>query len=124
MRYIHGMRKIEILRLRKCDIKFKERKIIIQSAKNHRTRIVDIDFKLAIILYFYCKNLKDDELLFKLKSNYVSIIFHQIIKKSKLRKITFHDLRHIYASFLLSKLRNHANAILVVQQQLRSFNCN
>lgn len=114
------MRKIEILRLKKQDIKFKERRIVVQSAKNHKIRIVDIDFKLAIILYFYCKNLKDDELLFKFKSSYISIVFYQAIKKSNLRKITFHDLRHLHASYLLSKLKNNANAIIIVQLRLRT----
>ncbi len=115
------MRRIEILRLKKQDIKFKERKIVVHSAKNHKLRIIDIDLKLSIILYFYCRNLKDDEVLFKIKSSYVSIYFHIIMKKSNLRKITFHDTRHVYASFLLSKLKNHANAIIVVQLQLRTF---
>lgn len=115
------MRKVEILRLRKYDINFKQRKIVVQSAKSHRLRIINIDFKLTIILFLYCKNLKDDELLFKLKSNYVSVTFYQILKQSNLRKITFHDIRHIYASYLLSKLKNYANAIIIVQQQLRSF---
>lgn len=114
------MRKIEILRLKKYDIDFKQRKIVIQSAKNHKIRIINIDLKLTIILFFYCIKLDDDELLFKIKSSYVSVMFHEIMRKSKLRKITFHDIRHIYASYLLSKLRNHANAIIIVQQQLRS----
>lgn len=112
------MRKVEILRLHKRDIKFRNRKIVVQSAKNHKIRIIDIDFKLAIILFFYCRNLKDDDLLFTIKSNSVSVLFYSIMQKSNLRKITFHDLRHIHTSFLLSKLRNHANAILVVADRL------
>jgi len=115
------MRKIEILRLKKKDIKFREKKIVVQSAKNHKTRIIDIDLKLTIILYFYCRKLKNDSFLFDFKSNYVSAKFHKIIESSNLSKVTFHDLRHIYASYLLSNLRNHANAIIIVQRQLRSF---
>lgn len=115
------MRKIEILRLRKHDINFKQRKIVVQSAKSNKLRTINIDLKLTIILFFYCKKLNDNELLFNLKSNYVSVTFHQILKQSNLKKITFHDIRHIYASYLLSKLKNHANAIIIVQQQLRTF---
>lgn len=117
------MRKVEILNLKKRNIKFKEKKIVIQSAKTHKTRIIDIDLKLAIILFFYCSNLKDDDLLFNLKSNYVSVLFYQKVKKSNLQKITFHDLRHLYASYLLSKLKNSANSIQTVQLQLRTFYC-
>lgn len=115
------MRKIEILRLKKQDINFKERKMIVQSAKTNKIRIIDIDLKLTIILYFYCKKLKNDELLFKLNSNSVSVLFYYRIKNSNIQKVTFHDLRHLHASYLLSKLRNHANAIIVVQLRLRSF---
>lgn len=112
------MRKAEILRLRKHDINFKERKIYVQSVKNNKNRIIDIDFKLVIILYFYCRKLNSTDLLFNLKSSYVSIYFHKIMQKSDLQKITFHDMRHIHASFLLSKLRNNANAILIVSKRL------
>jgi len=115
------MRKIEILHLKKHDINFKQRKIVVQSAKSNKLRTINIDLKLTIILFFYCKSLKDDELLFKLKSNYVSVTFYQKLKQSNLRKITFHDIRHIYASYLLSNLKNRANAIIIVQQQLRTF---
>lgn len=108
------MRKVELLRLRKYDINF----ITVQTAKNHKTRIIHIDLKITIILFFYCRNLKDDELLFKFSSVTVSCDFHRIMKQSNIKKITLHDIRHIYASFLLSKLQNSANSILFVSNQL------
>ena len=114
------MRKIEILHIQKQDIKFRERKLVVKSAKNHKIRIIDIDLKLTIILFFYCKNLKYDDYLFHLKSSYVSVSFYNRMRNSNLKKILFHVLRHIYASYLLSNIRNPANAILVVQNQLRS----
>ena len=123
LQYTHGMRRVEILNLRKKDINFKEKKIVIVSAKSHKTRIIYIDLKLTSVLFLYCRNLTDNDLLFRIDKNYVSIIFHKTIKKSNLKTITFHDIRHIYASFLLSKLSNKANAILVVQHQLRTFYC-
>ena len=117
------MRKVELLNLRKYDIRFRERKIAVHTAKSHKTRIINIDLKITILLYFYCRKLKDNELLFKLSSTYVSCEFHKLMKHSNLKKITLHDIRHIYASFLLSKLQNSANSILFVSKQLRTFFC-
>lgn len=117
------MRKTELLRVQKQDINFFKRTIIVQSAKNHKLRVVHIDLKLAIKLFFYCRKLDDTELLFKLDCNYVSATFCNIMRKSKLQRISFHDLRHIYASYLLSKSKNKANVILSVSRQLRSFKC-
>lgn len=115
------MRKVEALRLQKQDINFKERTILVRSAKNHKERLIIIDLKLTIILYFYCLHLTDDDLLFNISYVEVSNEFNRIMKNAKIKKITIHDIRHIYASFLLSKLKNSANSILVVQQQLRTF---
>lgn len=118
------MRKVELLQLKKEDIDFKNRTILVQSAKSNKIRYIYIDLKLTIILYLYCRKLKHDELLFKFHSAYVSIYFHKTIVNSKLKQITFHDIRHIYASFLLANLKNNANALFIVQRQLRSCNCN
>lgn len=114
------MRKIELLRVKKYDIDFKNRKITIQSAKNHKTRIINIDIKIAVMLYFHCRKLNDDDYIFNFSSSYVSYEFHRRMKKANFRKITLHDIRHIYASLLLSKLKNSANSIIFVQHQLRT----
>lgn len=114
------MRKVELLRLRKFDINFRRRKITIQSAKNHLVREIDIDLKITILLFFYCRKLKDSDLLFNFSTTYVSIEFYQVMRKSNLKRITLHDIRHIYASYLLSQLKNSANSIIFVQKQLRT----
>ena len=115
------MRKTELLKIQKQDIDFFKRTIIVQSAKSHKLRVVHIDLKLTVILFVYCFKLHDEDFLFVLDSRYVSATFYNIIKKSKLQKICFHDLRHIYASYILSKSKNKANTILSVSHQLRSF---
>lgn len=114
------MRKVELLRVRKFDIDFRHRKLTVQSAKNHQIRVIDIDLKITIMLYFYCRKLKDSDLLFNFKSSCVSVEFYSIMKKSNLKIITLHDIRHIYASFVLARLRNSANSIVFVSKQLRT----
>lgn len=116
------MRKVELLRIKKYDINFRNRTIVVRTAKNHKTRIIHIDLKITIVLFFYCRNLQDDELLFKLSSVTVSCDFHRIIERSNIKKITLRDIRHIYASYLLSRLRNSANSILFVSSQLGHVN--
>ncbi len=115
------MRKTEILRIKKEDILFQDRKLIVHSAKNSKDRLIDIDLKLTIILFLYCikNNISERDLLFKVKSNSVSVMFYVTMKKSKLRKITFHDLRHIHASYILSKSKR-ANTIKALQKRLRA----
>ena len=117
------MRKIELLNVRKYDIDFRNRKIAVQSAKTHKTRIINIDIKITIMLYLHCRKLNDNDHIFNFSSSYVSYEFHRKMKKANFRRITLCDIRHIYASVLLSKLNNSANSLLFVQRQLRTCYC-
>ena len=99
----------------------KIKQLLYNGAKNHKTRIVHLDLKITILLYLHCRKLNEGDLLFNFSSVYVSYEFLRIMRKSDIKKITLHDIRHIYASFLLSKLNNSANSLLFVSRQLRSF---
>lgn len=132
MTYIHGLRKCELLTLKKEDFIFKRMfgfyfpiKLVINSPKTHKVRSIDLDFKISFLFMLYLKNLEKDELLFKFNDFYISNNFGKIFKSSKnkrkIKQIRFADIRHIHASYLLSNCKNKANCMKMVQERLRAF---
>ena len=53
--------------------------------------------------YFNCDYVCVDKLGYPIKPDYVTHRFAKILKKHELRRITFHDLRHSTASYMLAK---------------------
>lgn len=94
---------------------------IIKSTKNSKVRTINLDFKTSIYIYFYLKNKKESDFLFYTCLNYITNLFNSTIKKTNLRHIRFHDLRHLHASYLLANSKNKANTLKIVQERLRSF---
>jgi len=113
-----GMRRGELLALQWKDINFENKKITvnkslykgtIQTPKTQKSiRKINMPEILADTLF---KLKKDDNSIvfpnangnYKDGKNMVNREFHPCLEKAGLRKIRFHDLRHTFASFLISQ---------------------
>lgn len=134
-----GMRRGELLALEWTDIDFKKGKISInkqiyrgirQSTKSGKERIIDVP---DILLEILIRHKKERTLLSKLvfhnsvgepihPYNMEHAYFHPLIRhcnnfldpENQIEKLRFHDLRHTYATYLLSK----GIPVKYVQEQL------
>lgn len=134
-----GMRRGELLGLEWSDIDFKKAKITInkqiykgvkQATKTNKERVIDIPENLLKVLKQHRNtNTVLSKLVFHNKEgkpihpyNMEHAYFHPLIKKcneildeeNKIEKLRFHDLRHTYATYLLSK----GIPVKYVQEQL------
>ncbi len=135
-----GMRKGELLALTKKDFiyrkklffkipvsiiiknnevyDFEEHKSVVKLPKTNKARIISLDFKCSIFLYKLLKRIETDD-LFNYTTNTVTNLFNNIKKSNnKLKNIRLQDLRHIHACYLLSRTKNNANCIKIVQERL------
>ena len=121
-----GMRLGKVLGLHWSDIDWHKKSIYVQrsyknkafsNTKTGKTRYVDMSNKLSEVL-FELYSIRQEEACLLGKSKIIEVIFHKggepraqnsirnifnrILDKAKLRKIRFHDIRHTYASLLLS----------------------
>lgn len=110
-----GMRRGELIGLRKSDIDFERRLIHVQrsmgrhgvmkSPKSGKTRLVDMSKQLAAVLRELPAG--SDEPLFKsttnthLDASKLYKTYQSFLKDAGLRKIRFHDLRHTFATIHL-----------------------
>ena len=133
-----GMRRGELLALEWSDIDFKNHRIkvnkqiykgIKQATKTNKERVIDIPDNLVDVLI---EHKKSNNVLSKLVFHnngkplhpytMESVYFHPIIKEcnkildeeNQIEKIRFHDLRHTYATYLLS----NGVPVKYVQEQL------
>lgn len=133
-----GMRRGELLALEWSDIDFKKHRITInkqiykgvkQSTKTNKERVIDIPENLIEILKEHkIQNTTFTRLVFHNNGKPIhpytmeSVYFHPLIKKcnevldeeNQIQKIRFHDLRHTYATYLLS----NGIPVKYVQEQL------
>lgn len=132
-----GMRRGELLALEWSDIDFKNHRITInkqiykgikQATKTNKERVIDIPDELVKILIEHKKQTVLCKLVFHNSGKPIhpytmeSVYFHPLIKKcnevldeeNQIDKLRFHDLRHTYATYLLS----NGVPIKYVQEQL------
>ena len=133
-----GMRLGELLALKWGDIDFHSKYIIVRRSykrghfsepKNHKWRRVDMSEQLIQVLQSYQRDEKTralkegwgelPELVFHrsgqvIEQNFIRRIFDRVLDKAGLRKIRMHDLRHTYASQLLSL----GESVVYVKEQL------
>lgn len=134
-----GMRRGELIGLEWSDVDFKRAKISVnkqyykgvkQSTKTNRERVIDIPQNLIEILKDHKQNTKVlSKLVFPnlsgqpIHAYYMEEMhFHPLIKRcndvldadNQIIKLRFHDLRHTYATYLLS----HSVPVKYVQEQL------
>lgn len=132
-----GMRRGELLALEWSDIDFKKGRIHInkqiykgvkQATKTNKERFVDMSDNLINILKEHKQATVLSRLVFHRNGkplhpyNMENTYFHPLIKEcnkilsddNQIEKLRFHDLRHTYATYLLS----HGISIKYVQEQL------
>lgn len=98
-----GMRKGEILNLKRSRVDFKSRYIIVEETKNGETRKIPMNKQLTTIL----KNVKDktrsSEYVFSVNGNPYGDIktgWWKALEEAKIENFRFHDLRHTFGSRL------------------------
>lgn len=101
-----GMRKMEILGLKWCDVDFKKKliKVTKERSKNKKTRFVPMN---DVVYQELQKVDKSHEYIFynrETKSHIKNIktTFKHACKKAGIKNLTAHDLRHTAASFLVN----------------------
>ncbi|MDA2920745.1 site-specific integrase [Desulfobacterota bacterium AH_259_B03_O07] len=99
-----GMRQGEILKLRWDDINLNQEYINVRDTKNNESRNIPINETLKIIIDSLKKN-SDNEYVFAYKNGEpvrsVKTAFYSALRRSKIDKCRFHDLRHTFATRLV-----------------------
>ena len=100
-----GMRKSEILGLKKSDIFLKDISgyILLKDTKNNDVRKVPLNYELTILFNGIIKNVSDyNEYLFTNRSGkpFIDIKkgFHKTCERAGIKGLTFHDLRHTFCT--------------------------
>lgn len=107
--YACGLRRSELLNLRKTDIDSTRGLLIIRNAKGRKDRVVPISLKLINELRIYYRQYKPRVWLFEgqepgrpYSEQSLQSVLKQTLLKTKIRKpVTLHWLRHSYATHLL-----------------------
>lgn len=102
-----GMRKGEILGLRRKDVDPSKKRIILHETKNGERRtipLLGIAFELMTSLIMAGKSF-DESLVFQKENNpnqsiCIRTAWVNSVKKARVEDFTFHDLRHSAASYL------------------------
>lgn len=109
-----GMRKAELLNLKWYDINFRRRTVTVQAkddwhTKNYRSRTLQMTPMLHRILKEHIKTQKqlgfESEYVFAYQGKKVKwgndVTFNRLVKKTGLKNVTLHTLRHTFASQLM-----------------------
>jgi len=99
-----GMRIGEIARMKVEDIAFPTQSIFVPTSKSSRSRYVPLSEQLAPFLARCIAGKKpDDYALAGVTASYVSRLFAGLCEQAGVVNLKFHDLRHTFASRLLSR---------------------
>lgn len=109
--YETGARISEIVNMKIEDIDFKECTIRIRPRKQREEELfaIPISDELCLALDYYIENKKPKIYLFekspgeKISDSSIRVRFMRFLKKHKLKKMRFHDIRHSRATNLLKK---------------------
>jgi integrase len=99
-----GMRLGEIVRMKVEDVSLSIRDIFVPNSKTGRSRHVPVSEELAQFLESHIAGKKgSDPALAGVIRDYVSRRFRWLCQRSGVANLKFHDLRHTFASRLLTK---------------------
>ena len=108
MGYASGMRISEVVSIKTKEIDFERKTIMVRGGKGKKDRTIMLSDKLAVMLQEYMTKYEPKEWLFEgqLDSQYsvrsLQNLFKTAVNKTGIRKrITFHTLRHSFATNLL-----------------------
>jgi len=96
-----GCRRNEALNLSWRDIDFKNRTITINKSKTHRMRTIPISDEVYELLTNLKKTTRSFNKVFEYQDRYISRKFHKYVKSLGI-ECRLHDLRHTFASLLVS----------------------
>ncbi|MBI3245885.1 MAG: tyrosine-type recombinase/integrase [Deltaproteobacteria bacterium] len=95
-----GLRRSEILSLRRQNIDWQNRRMFVEHTKNGERRVIPMNDTLYETLRRLPARL-DSEMLFPdVKLGMVTAAFRRAVKRAQLPDFHFHDLRHCFASYL------------------------
>jgi integrase/recombinase XerD len=108
--YSSGLRRSELIGLRKQDVLFDRKMIMIRGAKGKKDRTSVLSDSIAVVLKKYLEMHKPNYWLFEgpkrnqYSATSISKILHRAAKKAGIeRKVTPHMLRHSFATHLLEQ---------------------
>jgi integrase len=117
-----GMRRRELLGLRKADVDFNRNQLILTRTKTDRSRQVPMTEEVRAVLSRLAFGREEQDRLFRNKRGepyeQPRWAFCQALHKAGIKNFRFHDLRHSFASdlvqagvdiFTVSKLLGHSN---------------
>lgn len=103
-----GLRRDEIINLKLCDIKRRERLLVI-NGKGAKQRLVPFSEELETLLVTYWKEYRTIEYLFNGRNNHGNMTLQysgssilKLVKQNIGAEYNFHQLRHSYATRILS----------------------
>ena len=106
--YALGLRRSEVINLKVADIDGNRKLVHIKNAKGHKDRVLPLSDKLLRLLRDYYKDYRPKEYLFygtdhgKYSQTSLRSIFKKACRTASIKKhVTFHSLRHAYATHLL-----------------------
>lgn len=94
-----GMRRGEVLGLKRKDIDWKNRLVTIEMSKNGQKRHVNLNDQAVNVLKSLPPRI-DSEFLFPFNGNQLSIAFKRACKRAEIKDFRLHDLRHCFASYM------------------------
>ena len=95
------MRRGEILSLRWCDVDLEQRLLTLRETKTGRPRTLPLTGRAAAMLR--AQEGRHPEKVFPDSANALRLAWQRLIKRSKIKGLTFHDLRHEAVSRLFEK---------------------
>jgi site-specific recombinase XerD len=108
MGYATGMRISEVVGLKIKEVDFKRKTIMVRGGKGKKDRTIMLSEKLALLLQDYLAKYEPKEWLFEgqLDAQYsvrsLQTVFKNAVNKTSIKKrVTFHTLRHSFATHLL-----------------------
>ena len=104
--YYTGMRKSEILNLKWDNVNLKEGYILVEDTKNEESRIIPINKPLNDTLNSVKYTSPEENVFLNMKGEPVKefkTAFDGALRRSGVKKFTFHDLRHTFATNLVMK---------------------
>jgi integrase len=117
-----GMRRGELLGLRKKDVDFRRNFIYLEKTKSGTHRQIPMTPEVREVMTRLAFGHTDDDLLFRNRAGepYVDLrtAFKTALSRAEIKEFHFHDLRHTYASdmvmsgvsiFVVSKLLGHSS---------------